>query len=962
MVNVLSYFFFFLLCISSLCVVLLQNSFFALLFLILSFLLVSIILFFLECEFLALMLVIVYLGAVATLLLFVLMMLETKLKNVSKEIIVYFPFGIFINGIFFLELASLISKSFNDNFYTKRLYFNTHLNFYNILDSLMDLEIYGQLLYTQFVLQVLIVGLILFLVLVGVIFLTTKPIYKNFKGQTLFCQLSRSYLEQHFKLRKSSFYVGNLFSSNFLSLDLSSLKGVAFNQIQLPVRYIQAQELIFLSEYFLISALFCLTLFALFSLKAVVEEKHFSMKFQFNNQSIFLLIFVLTCYLILVYQQIHLSLLTLTSFNDTIYNDQLAFIFKLIIVISSILYIIFIAQYLQDQKLSNSEYYIILLTSIFGFFLLCGANDLITAYLAIELQGLAFYVLASFKKSSNFSIESGVKYFVLGSLSTAFFLLGITFIYGFSGSLLLTDFKDLFIWVFSTNNFLSFFESSQFDVGLNSPKIKLYSKVSEKFMELYSQIDSTSLFSYQDYLRLVGKNFLQLLILISSVNDFLLETGFQDASAEFFYTLQEKQLEYKSFVGFKDNLLEASYYENSDQFLTETVHFKGESTNLFRIYSNIEGHSCSNNTNSLLQCCYFSDCVSTVLNFSVFFQSHNSVLDIVSLEADLRLIFNLKIYMFSVINIVNLNCLFLKPSEQIVTYESIFDFSFVVLGMLVIILALFFKLALAPFHIWVSDVYEGSPSSSTFFFMVISKISIFVFLLRMCYSSFYSLISYWQFYSLIVGTLSVFIGAVVGLKQRKLKSLLTYSSINNTGFVLLAFSIGSFEGIQTQFYYLITYTLGSIGIWGTILNLKLKKKMYFEKQNKDLGDLALLQECNHIIAQNLGLMLFSLAGLPPTIGFLAKMSVFKALTGVSMYFFVIINILFSVIATFYYLRITKIIFFENTLVGNLYETINSKKTFLINIISFALLGLFISPMFLYLASYKITLFLNKTFY
>jgi NADH:ubiquinone oxidoreductase subunit 4 (subunit M) len=470
------------------------------------------------------------------------------------------------------------------------------------------------------------------------------------------------------------------------------------------------------------------------------------------------------------------------------------------------------------------------------------------------------------------------------------------------------------------------------------------------------------LFGYQDCLSLVGKNFLQISILISSVNDFMLETGFQDASAEFFYILQENQLDYKNFVSFKDNLLEASYYENSDKFLTETVHFKGESTNLFRIYNNIEGHFCSNNTNSLLQCCYFSDCVFTVLNFTEFLQSHDSVFNIVPLEADLRLIFNLKIYMFSVINIVNFNCLFLEQSEQIVTYESIFDFSFVVLGMLVIILALFFKLALAPFHLWVPDVYEGSPSSSTFFFMVISKISIFVFLLRMCYSSFYSLISYWQFYSLIVGTFSVFIGAVVGLKQRKLKSLLTYSSINNTGFILLAFSVGSFEGIQTQFYYLITYMLASIGIWGTLLSLKLKKKTYFEKQNKDLGDLALLQECNGIMAQNLGLMLFSLAGLPPTIGFLAKMGVFKALTSVSMYFFVVINILFSVIATFYYLRITKIIFFENTLVGNLYKTINSKKIFLINILSFALLGLFISPMFLYLASYKITLFLNKTFY
>ena len=199
MVNVLSYFFLILLCISSLCVVVFQNTFFALLFLVLSFLLTSVILFFLECEFLALMLVIIYVGAIATLLLFVLMMLETKLKTFSKNIIVYFPFGIFINGIFFFEFTNLISRNFYNNSYTNSFSSNTILNWYTTLDSLLDLEIYGHLLYTQFVLQVLIVGLILFLVLIAVIFLTTKSISTNFKTQTSFCQLSRSYLEQNLK-------------------------------------------------------------------------------------------------------------------------------------------------------------------------------------------------------------------------------------------------------------------------------------------------------------------------------------------------------------------------------------------------------------------------------------------------------------------------------------------------------------------------------------------------------------------------------------------------------------------------------------------------------------------------------------------------------------------------------------------------------------------------------------------
>ena len=197
MINVLSYFFLTLLCISSLCVVLVQNTFFALLFLILSFFLTAIVLFLLELEFLGVILLIIYVGAVAVLLLFVLMMLETKLKDFSKNIFVYFPFGVFINGILLVELFCIISQNFNENNYHNNFTFNNYFNWYTILDSLTDLEIYGQLLYTQYVLQILVSGLILFLALVGVIFLITNPIKKSFKSQTSFCQLSRSSLNQN---------------------------------------------------------------------------------------------------------------------------------------------------------------------------------------------------------------------------------------------------------------------------------------------------------------------------------------------------------------------------------------------------------------------------------------------------------------------------------------------------------------------------------------------------------------------------------------------------------------------------------------------------------------------------------------------------------------------------------------------------------------------------------------------
>jgi NADH:ubiquinone oxidoreductase subunit 2 (subunit N) len=837
-------------------------------------------------------------------------------------------------------------------------------------------------------------------------------LFKNFAN--LLLKTYQSVMFCYFNIvKKNIIYLNNIFNFNFLLtstsiIDLSSLEGLFLNQMSLSVEYIKVQELTFLSEYFLITALFCLTLFALFSLKLVVDEEHFLIKFQYNNQLTFLLIFVLSCYLILVYQQMNISLLALASFNDTIYNDQLSFISKLIIGVSSILYLIFITQYLKDQKLSNFEYYIILLTSIFGFFLLCGANDLITAYLAIELQGLAFYVLASFKKSSNFSIESGVKYFVLGSLSTALFLLGVTFIYGLSGSVILTDFKDLFVWVFSTNSFFLSFDSIYkaleifqektdvandnytsnlqiisdkldllkkkvyflaFDTEFFKPilndfniqteslnQIEFCKNISVKMGETFNQIDSTSILGYQDFTSNIDF-FKTNILAVSSYNDFLIENITENALVDLIYVSPENQLiEYESFVQLKDNLVEASFYDIAD--LNPGLSLEKLSSYLSQVDSTISANSYLNFMQNYEILCLLEQ----KIDLGDSLEKKNFEFSILSGNDDL-LTNDSKSYLFAIFNIVNNSNFFLEPSNlNSLEYQFMFDFSFAVSGMIIIILALFFKLALAPFHLWAPDVYEGSPSSSTFFFMVISKFSIFVFLLRICYLSFYSLISYWQFYSLIVATISIFVGAVGGLKQRRLKSLLTYSSINNMGFVLLAFSVGGFEGVQIKFYYLIVYMIASLCIWSIILNLKLKKKFYSEKQNRDLGDLALLQESNNVVAQSLAITLFTLAGLPPMVGFLAKMGVFKALTGVSIYFFSVVNILFSVVATFYYLRIIKIIFFENILIGNLYETINTKKTFLINLLTFFLVFLFMSPMFLYLYSYKITLFLNKAFY
>lgn len=805
--------------------------------------------------------------------------------------------------------------------------------------------------------------------------------------------------------------------------NLLEFSKLSVNSIFLSVELIKIQELTFLSEYFLITAFFCLSLFALFSLKpSFLNKKYFLFKFQYDNQLNFLIILVLIFYLILVYQQIDLVGLTLSSFNDSIINDSLAIFSKFIIGFSSICYLIFITQYLKTQKLVNFEYYILLLTAIVGFFLLCCTNDLITAYLAIELQGLAFYVLAAFKKSSSFSIESGIKYFILGSFSTALFLLGITFVYGFSGSLFLTDFNDFFIWMFSINSFfipLEFLSKSFANFHINSNEdffiTKLHSisdhldllkkkayfieldleflkpnfhyftiktndvfekSLSEKMFEIYYNLEFTDC--------LFQKNLFQPNYLGSLLCIFLREINFQNCAVELLYSLPENQWVYEDFLYLKDKLLEINYYENIG---LESFKLQNNSITYLNFHKLLEGDFYFYNVYLLFECCYLSECILHIIQFTenlkvqeefltenilndgfsdVFMQmSQELALFLenfkISLDVELTNLINFQSYMVSVLSILGLNKFFFQCfCTESVTNSVIFSYDFIVFGILIIFLALVFKLALAPFHVWSPDVYEGSPTSSTFFYIVLSKLGIFVFLLRVFYLSFSSLISYWQFYSIIIATTSIFVGAVAGLKQRKLKSLLTYSSINNMGFVLLAFSVGSFEGIQLKFYYLIVYILTSLCLWAILLHLK--TPLNLKKQNRELGDLVLLNESNNVMAQNFAIIFFTMAGLPPMVGFLAKMGVFKALVGVSIYFFSVLNILFSVIATFYYLRIVKIIFFENLLIGSLYVTINSKKVFIINVMNFLLGFLFVSPVFLYLYSYKIILFLNKGFY
>ena len=173
-------------------VVVSRHQVFSLLFLVGSFISASLILFMIECEFLALLFIVIYVGAIAVLFLFAVMMLESKLQNLSKNLIQYFPIGIVFGFLFVWPYTNKVLFISKLNISYLSDYFNNYQNWYTFMDTVSDIEAYSQVLYSYFVLQLLVSGLILLVILIGVVYLTNSFIFKYSRYQSIFKQLSRN--------------------------------------------------------------------------------------------------------------------------------------------------------------------------------------------------------------------------------------------------------------------------------------------------------------------------------------------------------------------------------------------------------------------------------------------------------------------------------------------------------------------------------------------------------------------------------------------------------------------------------------------------------------------------------------------------------------------------------------------------------------------------------------------------
>jgi len=357
-------------------------------------------------------------------------------------------------------------------------------------------------------------------------------------------------------------------------------------------------------------------------------------------------------------------------------------------------------KYLEYNKVNSFEFFILIILATLGMFCLVSTNDFLVLYMSIELMSLSFYILAAYKRNSEFSGEAGLKYFILGAFSSGLLLFGISMIYGFTG---LTNFEEL----------------SKLLTGIHS--------------------------------------------------------------------------------------------------LTDSIAYNG-----------------------------------------------------------------------------------------------------ILVGIFFVSVALLFKVAAAPFHMWSPDVYEGAPTPVTAFFSIVPKIAVLSLLIKLFFYTFYDLINFWQPLFLYCGILSMIIGSIGALYQRKIKRLMAYSGIANVGYMLAGFAGGSIESLTGLLFYLIVYVVMMIAFFAFVLGTQSEKS---SKMNMQISDLKNLGKVNPALGFAVTLILFSMVGLPPFMGFFAKFYLFLAMIQSEFYIVAIIGVLSSVLAAFYYIRIIKLIFFESQKTYSFYKRV-----------------------------------------
>ncbi|OGS90731.1 MAG: NADH-quinone oxidoreductase subunit N [Gallionellales bacterium GWA2_60_18] len=233
------------------------------------------------------------------------------------------------------------------------------------------------------------------------------------------------------------------------------------------------------------------------------------------------------------------------------------------------------------------------------------------------------------------------------------------------------------------------------------------------------------------------------------------------------------------------------------------------------------------------------------------------------------------------------------------------DKTLLVFGLVFVVSGLAFKLGVVPFHMWVPDVYHGAPTAMTMLIGSAPKLAAFAFIVRILADGLQPLVQHWSGMLIILAIASMAIGNITAIAQTNLKRMFAYSTISHMGFLLLGLLSGGIEGYGASMFYAVIYVLMSLGAFGMIMLLS---RAGFEADT--LNDFKGLNQRSPWLAFMMLLLMFSMAGVPPTVGFYAKFSVLNAVVQAGHIWLAVVAVLFSLIGAFYYLRIVKLMYFD----------------------------------------------------
>ena len=329
--------------------------------------------------------------------------------------------------------------------------------------------------------------------------------------------------------------------------------------------------------------------------------------------------------------------------------------------------------------------------------------------------------------------------------------------------------------------------------------------------------------------------------------------------------------------------------------------------------------------------------------------------------------------------------------------SEFFSFRGCQLGMIFIIVGFLFKLTAFPFHMWAPDVYEGAPTPVTAFFSIAPKVSVLAIFVRLFLEGFYDFFLSWQKILIFSSIGSMILGALAAMSQNKIKRLLAYSSIGHVGYMLVGLCCGTVEGIQALLIYLVIYLVITVNIFAIILlpvkrvatlgnsstclthnpgkGVASRAKPALPSSNKSEAetkgpilsekgrlkyttDLALMAKTNPLVAFNLTLTMFSIAGIPPLAGFYSKAYLFFAAMSSGQFLLAVVGVVTSVISCFYYIRLVKIMYFETPRNWLSFKRVPKEIGITLGSCLFFLFFFILYPSPLYLLTHKVALVLS----